>query len=113
MAEFLVEVYFGPHQLQAVDGWLSAASAAAADLSRDADPVRCVRSIVVPEDETCFLVYEAASIDAVRAAVLRAGLEAGRIRETLGPVEGPTDVGVATAERRIEPRRLGGHGGVR
>ena len=92
MAEFLVEVYFGPQQLQAVEGWLSAASVAAADLSRDADPVRCVRSIVVPEDETCFLVYEATSLDAVRAAVLRAGLEAGRIKQTLVPVEGVTEV---------------------
>ena len=88
MAEFLVELYMPSSQLREVQGWMEAASTAAADVSREGEAVRYVRSIVVPEDETCFLLYEAPSIDAVRAAAERAGLGAGRITETLNLAEG-------------------------
>jgi hypothetical protein len=37
-------------------------------------PVRFLRSIFVPEDETCFYLYEAASAEQVREAALRAQL---------------------------------------
>ncbi len=47
---------------------------AGADLTREGHPVRCVRSIFVPEDETCFLLYDAPSADLVAEAVQRAGL---------------------------------------
>jgi hypothetical protein len=87
MAEFLVELYIPSAQLPAVQGWIEAATTAAADVSREGEAVRCVRSIVVPEDETCFLLYEAPSIDAVRAAAERAGLGSGRITETLSEAE--------------------------
>ena len=43
--------------------------------------MRCVRSIFVPEDETCFFLYEADSADAVRAAVERAALPSARVAE--------------------------------
>lgn len=38
-----------------------------------------LRSIVVPEDETCYLLCEADSADAVRVAATRAGLRFERI----------------------------------
>ena len=41
-----------------------------------------LRSIFVPEDETCFLLYQAESIDAVRLAAGRAGLRNARIKVT-------------------------------
>jgi hypothetical protein len=43
-----------------------------------------VRAIFVPEDETCFFLYEAASAEAVRDAAHRAGLSSGRITEAVG-----------------------------
>jgi hypothetical protein len=46
-------------------------------------PVRYVRAIFVPEDETCFLLYETGSADAVREAARRAGLGRERITEAL------------------------------
>jgi hypothetical protein len=54
--------------------------------------VRFLRSVFVPEDETCFYLYEAASVDDVREAARRAALpfatvvesirEEGRVRDT-------------------------------
>lgn len=83
MAEFLVELYVPSALLPAVQGWLEAASMAAAEVSREGDAVRIVRSIVVPEDETYFLLYEAQSIDAVRRATGKAGFSAARIAEVV------------------------------
>ena len=97
MAEFLVELYIPSGQLQTVQGWIEAAAIAAADVSREGDAIRCVRSIVVPEDETCFLLYEASSIDAVREAAARAGLGASRITETLNLAESSRPLRVVEA----------------
>lgn len=72
MAEFLVEVYVvrGDHATaQAIERAANAGARCVIGRS-----VRCLRSILVPEDETCFLLYEAPSADAVDAAVRRAGL---------------------------------------
>lgn len=41
--------------------------------------VRYIRSIAVPGDETCFHIFEAASIDTVRAVLAAAGLTGDRI----------------------------------
>ena len=46
-------------------------------------PVRYLRSLFVPDDETCFLLYEAASAEAVRETVRRAGLAFERITEAV------------------------------
>lgn len=40
---------------------------------------RWLHSIFVPEDETCYLVYEAGSMDAVAVAAERAGIRYERI----------------------------------
>jgi hypothetical protein len=82
VAEFIVEVYVSSARLAAVDALFEAATAAASDVSRDGESVHCTRSFVVPEDETCFLLFEAASIGAVRDAVGRANLGTTRINET-------------------------------
>ena len=46
-------------------------------------PVRYVRSIFVPEDETCFYVFESSSREAVVAAIERAALPFARITEAV------------------------------
>lgn len=53
-------------------------------------PVRFVRSIFVPEDESCFYLFEAPSAEAVRQAVHRARLRFDRIVEAVTPSEGVT-----------------------
>jgi hypothetical protein len=52
-------------------------------LAREGTQVRFLRSIFVPEEETCFYLYEGPSADAVRAAATRAGLRFHRITEAV------------------------------
>jgi Protein of unknown function (DUF4242) len=78
---YLVEVYqprTGAHDASA------RARAAAEALSRAGTPIRYLRSIFVPEDETCFHVFQSSSKEAVVAASERADFEFARIAEAEG-----------------------------
>lgn len=55
------------------------ARAAAEELTRRGTAVRYCRSIFVPADETCFVLFEAESADAVRDAATLAALPCGRV----------------------------------
>ncbi|WP_243057201.1 nickel-binding protein [Nocardioides sp. SR21] len=77
MAEFLVEVYVAHDDRSAAQRISRVAQA-----DDPTDGVRCLRSIFVPEDETCFLLYEAPSATTVADAVRRAGLEPEHISAT-------------------------------
>ena len=57
------------------------ARSAAEQLAREGTPIRLLRSILVPEDEVCFYLYEAGSAEAVHEAVRRASLPFGRVTE--------------------------------
>lgn len=50
------------------------ARSAADQLTREGTAVRCVRSVYVPEEDTCLLVFEAVTAEAVDRAGRRAGL---------------------------------------
>lgn len=50
--------------------------------------MRYVRSVFVPEDETCFYLYEAASPDVVREAARCAGLGVERVTEAVTESKG-------------------------
>lgn len=81
MAGFLVEAYVARTDGAAFELAAERNRLAARALRREGTRVRCVRSIFVPEDETCFFLYEADSADAVRAAVERAALPSARVAE--------------------------------
>ena len=83
MAEFLVELYVSGADGGAVDRGADRARLAAEALSREGTPVRYLRSIFVPEDETCLYLYEAASADTVRIAAERAALPFERVAEAV------------------------------
>jgi hypothetical protein len=90
MAEFLVERYVARES--AGTGWsVERVRAAAQELSREGSPVRHLRSIFVPEDETCFDLFEAGSIELVRAVVGRAALPFERIALALSQEPERTD----------------------
>jgi hypothetical protein len=75
---FLVESYV-PRRTDAAPGELSARLGAAAEaLALD---VHFLRAISLPEDETCFYLFEAPSAEAVRQVSERAGLRHERIVE--------------------------------
>jgi hypothetical protein len=79
--EFLVELYVSRNDAGTVDQWVDRARLAADELTREGTLVSCLRSIFVPEDETCYLLFEASSADDVRSATTRAALAFERIAE--------------------------------
>jgi hypothetical protein len=62
--------------------------AAAKHVSRSDRDIRYVRAIYVPQDETCFYVFDASSADLVAQVSDLAGLADGRVVETLGDAKG-------------------------
>jgi hypothetical protein len=83
VAKFLLELYVAKAAAADVDTVATKASSAAEELSAAGRSVRCLRSILVPEDETCFLLFEAATADDVQLAAERADLAFGRITEAV------------------------------
>ena len=85
MADFLVEVYT-PRLDQAGLAKLDARLKAVAEAMSAETPVTYVRSTHVPEDETCFHLYEAESAEVVYEAGRRAGLTFDRVAAAVEPV---------------------------
>ena len=74
MAEFIVELYVSRSDGDAAGRHELRAREAAAALTAEGTNVRFLRSIYLPEDETCFFLYRASSMEAVHAAARRAQL---------------------------------------
>ena len=83
MAQFLLELYVSRSDATAVERVAASARRAAQQLTREGKPVRYLRSIFVPEDETCFHLYEAASACVVKEAARRAALPFDRVTEAV------------------------------
>jgi hypothetical protein len=82
MNEYLVELYVSKTNCAAVAVEAERLGRAAAELTAEGRPVRLVQSIFVPEDETCFLLVEAATTENVRETARRAALRIERVVET-------------------------------
>jgi hypothetical protein len=83
MARYLVEVYSPRGGFAEVREAESRAEAAAGAMRREGVQIRYLRSLFVPEDETCFHAFAADSIEVVAAASERAGLRHVRIVEAV------------------------------
>lgn len=79
MESYLVEVYLPRSRGDQAGGIESRARVAAEELSPDGALIRYVRTTFLPDDETCFHFFEAASADVVEEAVRRANLGRGRV----------------------------------
>jgi Protein of unknown function (DUF4242) len=84
MVEFLVELYVPRTEAGAANEGVARAKLAAEQLTGEGTPVRFVRGIFVPEDETCFHLYEAVTAEAVHEAARRAELPLERVAEAVG-----------------------------
>jgi hypothetical protein len=79
MPTYLVEAYVPRSRAREARAAGRDARAAAKELVREGTPVRYVRMTFLPDDETCFHIFEAASEEAVSEACRRAGIGSGRI----------------------------------
>jgi hypothetical protein len=78
MASFLVESYLPDRADPAPSALVARLGTAAEELALE---VRYLRTIFLPEDETCFYLFEAPSAEAVRLVSERAELRHERILE--------------------------------
>jgi hypothetical protein len=90
VAEYLVELYVARSDGAGAERRGDRARLAAEQLAYEGVAVRYLRSIFVPEDETCFYLYEAPSPDVVREAARRAGFVSERVTEAVSDAQGGT-----------------------
>ena len=91
MPRYLVELYLSRAGSDGADGAVERARSAAEAIAREGAPLQWLRTILVPEDETCFFLFEAASAELVREVGTRAGISFDRILEA-SETELPADV---------------------
>ncbi len=88
---YLVELRRSDAGWEAVEGLAARARLTAGELRREGTPVRFLRTIFVPEDETCFLLYEGPSVEAVREATRRAAIPTEHIVEAVPAQAGQSE----------------------
>jgi hypothetical protein len=81
--EFVAEMYVSRTNVAALARDAENARLAADELTRQGAPVTFLDSIFVPDDETCFYLYRAASADAVWEAAARAGIRVEHLGEAV------------------------------
>lgn len=82
---FVVEVYSPAVAVGGLADLASRAHTAAEESSRAGVEVTYLRSVLVPEDETCFHHFDGTSAEAVRRVSERAGLLANDERASVKP----------------------------
>src|SRR5687768_13977889 len=99
MAEYLVELYITRDDRRGAVEQREHAERAAADLTGEGVPVRCLRSIFVPEDETCLLLLEAPSAAVAQEVLARAGVRWEHIAPTAPSSTSTTSSDPSTSRR--------------
>lgn len=79
MAQYVVELYVGGDGAGKRAEVVARGRAAAEELARAGTPVRFLGALFLPEDETCFCMYEAPSAEAASEASRRAELAFDRV----------------------------------
>lgn len=87
-----MELYVSGYDRAEVDAGAQRARLAAEQVTREGQQVAFVRSIFVPDDETCFYLYEAESSAAVSEAARRAALRVERVAEAVSASASPKGV---------------------
>ena len=84
LARYAVELNRPDGGWTGIEAATARARRAAAEKRTEGTPVRFLRSVFVPEDESCFFLYEGPNADAVRDAAGRAELTVAHIDKTIG-----------------------------
>jgi len=84
MTEFLVEFYLPRTDAAALGRSVRRARRAAEEQTRQGIQVRYLRSMYLPDDESCLLLYEADSAEAARRAAALAAIAFERVSEVIG-----------------------------
>jgi len=84
MTEFLVEFYLSRTDAAALGCSVRRARLAAEEQTRQGMPVCYLRSMYLPDDEICFLLYEAESAEAPRRAAALAAIAFERVSVVIG-----------------------------
>lgn len=79
MAHFLIEGYVPRARRPALGEVALGARRAAEELSREGVEVRHLGAVYVPEDETCFCLFEAPSAEVARRAAVAAAVPFERL----------------------------------
>ena len=87
MPRYLVESYVPRSRARNARAAGREARTATAKLVREGTPVRYVRTTLLPDDETCFHIFEAASEEVVVEVCRRAAIATGRIVPAIEAME--------------------------
>ena len=93
MTEFLLELYIAKTDCGVVTAAVARLCRAAAQLTAGGTSVRIVRSIFVAEDETCFVLVEAETAEAVLDAARHAEVSYERVVEATQDIVQPHAAG--------------------
>ena len=93
MGKYIVELYVEREDDVALERGVELTRRAAERLTREGTRVLHLRSLFVPEDETCYLLFEARDAAAAQAAAGAAGLPFER------PATAVAELGVEVADR--------------
>jgi len=103
MPEFLAETYTARDAPGIVSLHARDIAIATEQVNQKAGPVNFLGAVFLPQEETCFYLYQAISADAVREAMTRAGLRPERITQAVSigwPAAAP-DTGARQFTREI------------
>jgi hypothetical protein len=95
VASYLVELYLPRSQAHEARAAGLRARTAAVELAAEGAVVRYVRTTFLPDDETCFHLFEASSAGSVEEVCRRAGLSRIRI---VSAIEAPTGASDAQSQ---------------
>lgn len=90
MPTYLVELYVARAGVGETAAAVGRLGAVARGFSRTDGAVRLIRTIFVPEDETCFCLFEAGSLALVERVAAEAGIASPRVLEATSDVLTPT-----------------------
>ena len=82
-AKYLLEAYLSRTCAGEAPAAIARARSAVEQMTREGTRIRLLRSFFLPEDELCFCLYEAPSVEAVAEAGRRAEMCFGRIQPAI------------------------------